>query len=168
MFEDFTTKTKFKVIPNVDFQESEKTMKAKEIAALLNGIGYRQEPSKEITTQAKSEGIVIVFGASDDLMEVRGAFDDELGCFGGKTFYISKDGFISRPDCDCEYAEKWYEQNKKNAKAIKAIFGGKEDDNGNPISWTYETDIPHETFNVMEDGEVYCIGIVFEISSLEV
>lgn len=27
--------------------------------------------------------------------------------------------------------------------------------------WTYNTSIPHTTFNIKEDGELYCLGIVF-------
>lgn len=33
-------------------------------------------------------------------------------------------------------------------------------------SWTYDTDIPHECFDVYEDGEKYCRGIVFSISDV--
>ena len=33
-------------------------------------------------------------------------------------------------------------------------------------SWSYKTDIPHETFNIYEDGELFCIGIVFSIDDL--
>lgn len=49
-----------------------------------------------------------------------------------------------------------------HAKQIEAIWGK------DGISWQYKTDIPHATFNVMEDDEVYCIGIVFDIKELEV
>lgn len=29
------------------------------------------------------------------------------------------------------------------------------------VTWTYKTDIPHETFNIHDDNELYCTGIVF-------
>lgn len=32
--------------------------------------------------------------------------------------------------------------------------------------WTYETELPHATFNVMEDGETYCRGIVIALSDV--
>ena len=44
---------------------------------------------------------------------------------------------------------------------IKALWC-KEDD----ITWTYKTDIPHETFMIYEDDEAYCRGIVFLINDL--
>jgi len=34
-------------------------------------------------------------------------------------------------------------------------------------SFTYETDIPHEKFDVVEDDGFYCQGIVFDINKLE-
>ena len=40
-------------------------------------------------------------------------------------------------------------------------------DEGGPC-WTFETDIPHETFTIMEDGEPWCIGMVFSMKDLEV
>ena len=32
--------------------------------------------------------------------------------------------------------------------------------------WTYETEIPHAKFNIYEDDELSCVGIVFEMSEL--
>ena len=34
------------------------------------------------------------------------------------------------------------------------------------LSWTFRTKIPHETFTIMEDGEPYCIGIVFALKDV--
>ena len=34
------------------------------------------------------------------------------------------------------------------------------------VSWTFETDIPHETFNIYENGELFCVGIVFRMEDL--
>ncbi len=33
-------------------------------------------------------------------------------------------------------------------------------------SWTFRTDIPHATFEVVEDGEPYCRGIVFALADV--
>ena len=41
---------------------------------------YRYELTKEQEKEAKELGLVVVFGASDDLMEFRGALDEEFGC----------------------------------------------------------------------------------------
>ena len=38
---------------------------------------------------------------------------------------------------------------------------------GLPATWTYETEIPCERFDIWEDGEVYCVGLVFSIEDLK-
>ena len=35
-----------------------------------------------------------------------------------------------------------------------------------PFSWTYETPVPHATFDVMEDGDLFCRGLVIAVSDL--
>lgn len=81
---------------------------------------------------AEENGLVVVFGASDDLCEERGAVDDEIDCFdGGETIIAGAKVKIN-----------WCK---------------------NGYSWTYDTDIPHECFDVYENGEKYCRGIVFSI-----
>ena len=44
---------------------------------------YRNEVSSMVADIAKENGLVVVFGASDDLCEIRGAEDDEIDCFDG-------------------------------------------------------------------------------------
>jgi hypothetical protein len=126
---------------------------AKEAAALLNGREYREEITPAEEAAFKEAGLVVVFGASDDLMEFRGAVRDELDCYGGTTAYVNERGpLVSECDDDgCPY----FERAKQNARTIDAIFaeGG--------FTWTYDTEIPHETFVIMEDGDTYCRGIVF-------
>ena len=53
--------------------------KLKYVAKRLNMLPYRSEAKKEIVEFAKENGIVIVYGASDDLMELDGAIYDENG-----------------------------------------------------------------------------------------
>lgn len=118
----------------------------KYIADSLNGRQYGDELTKELEEKAKQNGIVIVFGASDDLAEIRGAMHDEIGCYKGTTIYLN-----------CEPSE----DAMSKCKPIKAIW-----DRDN-IPWQYETEIPRETFNILEDGDVYCIGIVFDLKNLE-
>lgn len=96
---------------------------------------YGNELSLMAAGIADENGLVVVFGASDDLCEVRGAEDDEIDCFdGGETT-------IAGAKVKINWCKDGY-------------------------SWTYDTDIPHECFNVYEDGEKYCRGIVFSISDV--
>lgn len=133
-------------------------MITKEIAEMLNGIEYVDGIPDVDLKYAKDNGAVIVFGASDDLMEFRGAIDDEAGCYDGGTIYFNRSGEL-RSECnndDCPYFEK----TKKNASKINAIWGA------DGYAWTYETDIPHETFEMVDDGCEYCRGIVFLLTDV--
>ena len=33
-------------------------------------------------------------------------------------------------------------------------------------AWQYETEIPHATFEILEDGDKYCRGIVFDLADV--
>ena len=128
-------------------------MNIKEFAEMINGreYGYPQFTKEEIQI-AKDNGFVIVYGESDDLMEFDGAIYEEAGCFDGGKVYFGKTGAV----LDEEF---------ENSKCIEALWcdDDTKDENGGLITWTYKTDIPHETFMIYEDGESYCRGIVFSI-----
>lgn len=128
-------------------------MDLKEFASKISGKQYGHLMfSKEETDLVKENGIVIVYGLSDDLMEIDGAIWDEVYAYGGRTVYLTEDGLV---ECD-----------EKSENVIHAIWCGK-DENGETIPWTYETDIPHETFFVYEEEELFCIGIVFYLKDLK-
>jgi len=69
-------------------------MDTKEAAAQLDGSQYGQEGSRELFAAMKAAGLVAVFGASDDLVEFRGAIDDEVGAYGGTTIPLTSDGLL--------------------------------------------------------------------------
>lgn len=138
-------------------------MTAKEIAAKLDGREYGHEITQDEERIAKESGLVVVCGYSDDGVEFYGAVDDEAGCFGGGTIYLNRDGLLHCPDCDPEWRGcPYYKREKERAKAINAVWCPSDTD----FSWVYETDIPHETFRILEDGEHYCLGIVFSVEDL--
>ena len=135
-------------------------MTTKELAALLDGNQYGKEITKEQEAIAKDNGLVVVYGYSDDNVVLAGAFDDEVGAFDGTTFYVTRDGVLQEPDCGYDGC-KYYEAAKANAQEIKAIWGN----TGNPC-WSFETTIPHETFRIYEDEELFCVGIVFSVDQI--
>ena len=125
-------------------------MTKKEFADKLNGRVYATYPqftTSEVET-AKENGWIIVYGASDDLMEFEGAIYDEAGCYDGGNVYFDKDG-VGEDKTNCITA-KWCEEI-----------------DGRQVCWSYETDIPHENFKIMEDGEVYSIGMIISIEDLK-
>lgn len=132
------------------------------LATWLNGREYGDEMLCAEEEQAQKSGLVVVFGASDDLIELRGAIDDEDGSRHGKEHYVTRKGLFEAHDVDsCECAFCGYKDAKSNAAVIKAIWGQGD------YSWQYETTIPHATFEIMEDGKGYCRGIVFSINDLK-
>lgn len=134
-----------------------------DFARRLNGIEYLEE-RKEMWEAAKEKGYVVVFGYSDDNIEFRGAIDDEIGAFGGRTVFFAKDGKISENNEGEYYIHAaWY--GKVGAKTILKTFRIMDDD-GDLIPWTYETNIPHEEFMMYEGGDPFCRGIVFARDSV--
>lgn len=138
-------------------------MNAKEFAERLNGRERGDELDRAEERLAKDNGLVVVFGSSDDLCEFRGCVDDEAGCYGGGTIPLLNGKLLASHDrhCECEFCG--YKDLLEKAKTIRALW----DEPGAAATWTYLTDIPHETFDIMEGGDVYCRGIVFEFHHIQ-
>lgn len=134
-------------------------MTKEELAKKLDGNEYLHEVSKEIVAEAKEAGLVIVYGQSDDLIEFVGAIDEEVGAWEGTTVLVDTKGLLPERESieDDETLEDFFKR-KKDAMKIQALWA--EDDD---FSWTYKTSIPHVTFNILEDSEPYCRGIVFAL-----
>lgn len=134
-------------------------MTKEQLAEMLNGREYCEEITATEEKQAKENGLVVVFGASDDLIEFRGAIHDEGG--GKGDYYIHNNELMdSRSEGNCKGCPYRVETIKKAYK-ITSIWGDGE------YSWTYKADIPHATFDIMEDGEKYCRGMVFSIEDVK-
>jgi NTP pyrophosphatase (non-canonical NTP hydrolase) len=131
---------------------------AKEAAAALDGNQYREEGSKELFARMKEAGLVAVFGASDDLLEFRGAIDDEIGAYEGTTAFLVRGGLLVNA-CDDERCPE-FAAKKKEASTVEAIWAPKTPD----VSWLIKTNLPHETFEIKEDDETYCLGLVLSLS----
>jgi hypothetical protein len=134
-------------------------MTPKEIAAALTGSEYPLKIAKDIKAAAKAAGIVIVYGASDDLMEFDGAISDEAGVWEeGTTVRVDAAGLIpdfDQIDKDDKEELRGYFKREGGGKEIEALWS----EDG--YLWTYKTDLPHETFEIVEEGQPYCRGIVF-------
>ena len=144
-----------------------KNMNAKELAALLNGREYGSEITKPEEAVAKAAGLVVVFGYSDDNVELRGAVHDEIAAYEGATYRMCADGILHNWPRDGEEAwseseaEAYFKSKQSGFMEIVAVWMPDE-----TTSWAYRTEIPHKTFDVMEDGEVFCRGIVFALSDV--
>jgi len=135
-------------------------MDVKTLAEMLNGCEYREEITQREEQLAKENGLVVVFGASDDLVEFRGAIDDEIGAWEGTDIFLDEKGIVKN-ECEEEHCPYFEEKLKSKAVKLEAIWG---QDN---YSWTFKTNIPHSTFEVMEGTDKYCKGIVFRLNDVK-
>lgn len=139
-------------------------MTKEELAAKLNGREHGNEITQKEEAEAKAAGLVVVFGAYDDLMEFRGAIYDEYGA--PNEAFILGGRVLNGPECDhrgvgCKYAQEAYERDVARALRVEALWCEEK-----PYSWTFKTKIPHATFDILEDGEKCCGGIVFSLADV--
>ncbi len=132
-------------------------MNIREFAKMLNGREYGSETTSYERKQAKELGFVIVYGYSDDNAEFEGAISEEVGCYDGDTIYLDEHGIFEECECECSHSVLA----KEKCKIIEAVW------DADGYSWIYKTDIPHATFDILEDGEKYCRGIVFDVRELD-
>lgn len=112
-------------------------MTLEEFAKILDGRSYGNEITKEEEALAKELGFVVVFGYSDDNVELRGAIDDEIGCYEG--------GLFEHEDLPSGIYADWCPDDID-------------------CSWAYGTEIPHESFHIFDGDDLYCVGIVCDIN----
>lgn len=141
-------------------------MTPREASDILDGVQYvhpLEAKLKKMQADLKSAGLVVAYGASDDLLEFEGAFRDEVGAWNGTKVAIGPEGPL-RSECgegaDCPY----FVEKIKTAPTIEAIWAPK-DIVGDP-SWLVTTTIPHERFRIMEDDDLFGIGIVFRVEDI--
>lgn len=143
-------------------------MTKEELAALLNGREYGDEITPVECAKASAAGLVVVFGYSDDNVELRGAMEDEVGMYDGGRLSITSEAEIvpsweSIDHDDEDAAREYFRVTALPLKYIDCEFSPSDEE----LTWRYTTDIPHATFDVMEDGDKYCRGIVFSVADLK-
>jgi len=133
-----------------------------EMAALLNGREYRNEITSAEINAAQKAGLLVVYGASDDLTEFAGVLYDEAAAYDGATHVIGTNmRLIERhEDYDELVSAGWTPPTE--LLTIKAEWCP----DGFDGSWRIGFDGPHSKFHIMEDGELYCEGIVIDVSEL--
>lgn len=144
-------------------------MTPKELADALNGIEYSTVALLHgdlLMQRAKAAGLVIAYGYSDDLLEIDGALYDEAGA--PDTVLIDTEGLLPSFEAASEDEEacRRYFERKLNAREIEAIWRHSPSGELDDPPWILKTDIPHESFMIVEEGEPFSRGIVFSLSSL--
>lgn len=137
------------------------TMTKEQLAQQLNGREYGNEIDQDQELYAKKSGLVVIFGYSDDNVELRGAIHDEIVCCGGGMIRLHRKGVLPKhqQECECKFCN--FDQMAKGCAEVETIWCGKDG-----YLWTYRTTVPHATFDILEDGEKFCRGIVIDIMDL--
>jgi len=137
-----------------------------QLAEMLNGRVQGHELTPEECEVAKENGLVVVYGYSDDGMVFNGAISGQVDCWQGGVAYLDEKGLKDATTAD------------GRSKTIRTVRSGKMERafDGMPC-WSYETDIPHVIFRVYEygiddgdvrdiDDDVWCEGIVFDVAEV--
>lgn len=127
-----------------------------EMAVRLHGREYGEEILDGEEAEAADAQLLIVLGASDDLVEFYGAWRDEAGGPGEVLFDAI--GVLPDRDDDWDDAEMLaYLTRKKTAFSLDSEF---ERD-----GWEFAFS-PAAKFQIFEEGEVYGEGLVIDLKEL--
>ena len=172
LLEEIKTKIKPRNIETID-----------DLANLLDGNEYgdelRNEYNLNVEEICKKNNWVVVFGYSDDNLELRGAIDDEIGAWEGITIKLVKPGdfylvdeyeetyqkaketmFTSIEDSEFEELKK---DNYKGTCVIECLWCPEDSD----ASWQFNcAGAPSIRFNIMEEEELYAECLVIDLNCL--
>jgi hypothetical protein len=143
------------------------TMLTKEaLAARLNGREYGKEITKAEGAEAKAAGLIVAFGYSDDNLELRGAMDDEVSAYDLCEIGVTA-GLIIVPKDDHDIDDP-DELIRKGWTPPKAVFTIKAEwcPDDLETSWRITSSLPYASFDVMEDGALFCRGIVIDTKDI--
>ncbi len=145
--------------------------KLNEIASKLDGIEVGQENTvftKDEWVEMAKEGIVITFGYSDDLLELRGAIHDELGSNLGEKYMWFRGSIVAEGTIE-EVNEIMEEHNLNQFEFKPSLFAEwrPKKDGNEYASWHIKVSAPHAEFWTMDYGELFCIGCVFYLKDIK-
>lgn len=118
-------------------------------AAELNN---RNERSVVPAALGAVKGLVVVYAASDDLVEVEGAMTQEIGAYDGVKLTVSKaQGFYETTAGEPDIEFRWCDDNSGDSVC----------------PWSVICNLPHRKFDILDDeGYVSSVGIVLHIDDI--
>lgn len=118
-------------------------------AAELNN---RNERSVVPAALGAVKGLVVVYAASDDLVEVEGAMTQEIGAFDGVKLTVSKaQGFYETTAGEPDIEFRWCDDSSADSVC----------------PWSVICNLPHRKFDILDDeGYVASVGVVLHIDDI--
>lgn len=138
-----------------------------EYAKWLESFGMRELNNSHFQL-AKEKGWLVVFGHSDDCIELRGYFNDET-YYDSSKFTLDHEGLIplwANVDHEDEEACKKYFERKSRTPYLTLYVRDNEDYEGEHFMWIFDCNYPHHRFKIYDDGEPYCVGFVVNFKNL--
>lgn len=134
-------------------------MNIKEFANRLDGREYGNEVTSEERAFARKNNWLIVTGASDDLVELDGVINDELGACDGGSWLLDSEGILSPfEDVEsAEAAEEWLRL-KEKAHKLEAFWKNESP----PWSFKWHGPQPVAEFMIMDEHEPFCRGLIID------
>lgn len=98
------------------------------------------------------KGLVVVYAASDDLVEIEGAMTQEIGAFNGVKLTASKaQGFYETAAGEPDIEFRWCDDNSGDSVC----------------PWSVICNLPHRKFDILDDeGYVSSVGVVLHIDDI--
>lgn len=98
------------------------------------------------------KGLVVVYAASDDLVEIEGAMTQEIGAFNGVKLTASKtQGFFETTADESDIEFRWCDDNSGDSVC----------------PWSVICNLPHRKFDILNDeGYVCSVGVVLHIDDI--
>lgn len=136
------------------------SMTKESLASTLNGREYGEELLATEELAAKTNGLLVIFGASDDIVEMRGAIKDESY---DSVLYISKDGSLLPSSIEPDEVETLrrhgvFEHAKiRREEAIRIAAMWCDENSGSGLLWRYcpiPRSLPLRAFTAF--GKSYC------------
>lgn len=122
--------------------------------------------SNEFVKELEEQNLVIAFGQSNDCVTFMGALQKDLVKYQGGDIYLNIENhltFDSHETIRFGGSPPFFPCNIPNGlPKIKAIFKKE----GFPV-WKIESVLPHRKIYIWDDTDVYCEGIVFNLSDLK-
>lgn len=134
---------------------------AEQFAAMINRNQYREELTQQQSTLAFQSGLMVFYGASDDLLEVEGVGREEYGAWDGGEYHFTKNG--TRVDLEWDGHEDAIAKGYTPPTSAFTV-DVKWCPEGFPGSWLIVPDCKHASFKIMEDDDLYCQGCVIDMS----
>lgn len=144
-------------------------MTKEELAARLNGSEYPMRIDTNFGAAIRDAHLGVVCGRSDDNVQFFGAIEDEVDAYQGVTVLFDQSGLIFNEPPNADLSKEngrkamryWLDRMERGCE-IKALWC----DDASDYAWSFETDIPHAAFDVMDEGDRFCRAIVFSLLDL--